>query len=324
MKRKKILAVGNSVNQDFAAFNEIKNCLDKNKIDIVLYKQDKCLEDNFLLFESCKNKISFNVVSNEGVLDINSVSGVLYFHPILPRKILSFQPHEYSVFMSKQYHSMRESLWSILSDKLWVNNPWNNYKADNKILQLNLASIVGLKIPDTLITNSPDKIIDFYFSNNKNIIVKSLANSPILDNVSFTRKVNKSDIKDIESLIITPAIYQNNIPKKYELRITVVGSSIFPTKILSQEDKATSIDWRVKPKLNDFDLKMESTTIPKKIENKILLLMSKLGLTYGAIDMIVTDSGDYVFLEINPSGQWYFIQQRTNVQIAKAIAQIFV
>lgn len=52
--------------------------------------------------------------------------------------------------------------------------------------------------------------------------------------------------------------------------------------------------------------------------------MRHVGLNYGCIDMIVTPNGEYVFLEINPSGQWYFVQMKTNMDIASAIVDLII
>ncbi|MFW0837795.1 MAG: hypothetical protein ACKKL5_02230 [Candidatus Komeilibacteria bacterium] len=69
---------------------------------------------------------------------------------------------------------------------------------------------------------------------------------------------------------------------------------------------------------------MEVTKLPVDIENMIYSFMKKMSLNYGCIDMIVKPSGEYVFLEVNSNGQWYFIQLNTGAQIAKAIANQLV
>lgn len=123
---------------------------------------------------------------------------------------------------------------------------------------------------------------------------------------------------------MSPSIFQPVIPKAYELRITVVGKKIFAAKIYSQDDVETALDWRRKPKLNDFAVKMEQTKLPVKAESKIFAFMKEIGLKFGCIDMIVTPEGEYIFLEINPNGQWYFVQLKTEVQIAKEIAKLLL
>ena len=52
--------------------------------------------------------------------------------------------------------------------------------------------------------------------------------------------------------------------------------------------------------------------------------MHALGLVYGAIDMRLTPNGEYVFLEVNPAGQWLFIEQATGQPISAAIAEALI
>jgi len=69
---------------------------------------------------------------------------------------------------------------------------------------------------------------------------------------------------------------------------------------------------------------MESVALPSLVETKIKMFMKRIGLRFGCLDMIVTPEGEYVFLEINPNGQWYFVQLRTEMEIAKVIADLLV
>ncbi len=210
----------------------------------------------------------------------------------------------------------------IFRHKKWLDNPWNVQIAEDKLFQLKCAMQIGFNIPETLATSDPIRIKNFYEKHNGNVVVKALSASPIVDHVLYTNKLTNKDIAQIDSVKMSPSIFQVYVSKKYELRITVVGNKIFPVKIYSQGDEATSLDWRRKPKLNDFDVKMEQTTLPIKIERYIHCYMKLINLRYGCIDMIVTENDEYVFLEINPNGQWYFVQLHTEAQIAKAISEL--
>src|SRR5690606_34620824 len=143
---------------------------------------------------------------------------------------------------------------------------------------------------------------------------------PLLDKVVYTSSVTQQHLDDADQLRASPSIFQSRVEKAYELRVTVVGRQLFATKIFSQSDTSTALDWRKKPVLNDFQVEMQETELPKDVESKIWSFMQKIGLTFGCIDLAVTPSGDYVFFEINPNGQWYFVQLRTGQKIAKAIA----
>ncbi|HPJ80394.1 MAG TPA: hypothetical protein PLF70_01675 [Candidatus Portnoybacteria bacterium] len=108
----------------------------------------------------------------------------------------------------------------------------------------------------------------------------------MIDQVLLTNQVTEEYLDKIQSVKMSPCIFQKRITKNYELRITVAGNKIFPVKIYSQDDQATNLDWRARPKLNDFNVKMEATTIPVSIQNQIRLFMKKLNLRFGCIDII--------------------------------------
>ena len=113
-------------------------------------------------------------------------------------------------------------------------------------------------------------------------------------------------------------LFRSYIEKFLELRITIVGKKIFCCSIDSQKKESTKIDWR---KLDLHDLKHEIYTLPENISQKLIKLIRKMNLIYSAIDMILTPQGDYVFLEVNPSGQYEWIEKMTGLEITKSIAE---
>ncbi len=118
----------------------------------------------------------------------------------------------------------------------------------------------------------------------------------------------------IEQIRAAPVILQRIVPKMTELRITIVGDKIFPVAVLSDNE----VDWR-KSKIT-----LESIDLPNNIEDLCFEYVSALGLRYGCVDMIISPDGDYYFLEINPNGQWGFVEQKTGLPIGKAIAHLLL
>lgn len=319
-----ILAIGNSCVYEVSAFNAVFEILKKRGHDAILFKQDKCLEGEFLTFEVKNGQPRYYLAADGKRYDINKFSAIWYLKPHLPKELLNYPIAEYRQLINRQFYAMREAIWTIFQNKRWVNDPWAVQKSENKIFQLQAASKIDFKIPDTIITSDPETVRNFYKNHQENIAVKLLAVSPIPDKVIYTNKVTSEYLEQIESIKMSPAIFQEIIPKSCELRITVVGDKIFPIKIYSQEDKETALDWRRKPLLNDFEVKMEPCELPQLVTKQIRSLMKTLDLRFGCLDMIITPKGEYVFLEINPNGQWYFAQLKTGVKIAEAIADLLV
>ena len=121
----------------------------------------------------------------------------------------------------------------------------------------------------------------------------------------------------LEQVRHAPVIFQEYVEALVDLRVTVVGREIFPAAIHSQET-AYPIDFRI----DISRARIESTTLPEQVSNRLLALMDRLGLSYGAIDMRLTPDGRHVFLEINPAGQWLFIERATNQPMAAALARL--
>lgn len=114
---------------------------------------------------------------------------------------------------------------------------------------------------------------------------------------------------------------QEYVEKALEFRVTIIGGRIFTCAIHSQDSERTRHDWR----RYDFEkVKHEVYQLPVEVEQKLLALMKEWGLVYGAMDMILTPSGEYVFLEVNPTGQWGWIEYLTGMPISRTIAELLM
>lgn len=210
-----------------------------------------------------------------------------------------------------------------------VNPPPNNVAFEEKICQLMIAARIGLKIPETLYTACSNLARPFYDRHNGRIIYKPF--SPVaylVENEAqpkvarlYTNRVSERELEDSVNLIPTPGIFQPYVDKALELRITVVGRRAFACAIHSQASDRSRHDWR----RYDFDnTPYEVFHLPIDLEQKIFLLMDQLGLVFGSVDMILTPAGDYVFLEINPNGQFDWIASKTQMPIYEALADLLV
>jgi glutathione synthase/RimK-type ligase-like ATP-grasp enzyme len=98
--------------------------------------------------------------------------------------------------------------------------------------------------------------------------------------------------------------------------VTVVGQKTFVVAIHSQDTEETQIDWR---KGSNISLEHTVIDLPDDVRSRCISLVERLGLRFGAIDLIRDRSGDFWFLEINPNGQWAWIERRTGLPITAAI-----
>ncbi|MEK7535926.1 MAG: hypothetical protein AAB590_02860 [Patescibacteria group bacterium] len=206
----------------------------------------------------------------------------------------------------------------------WVNHPRavNNVE-DNKLYQLSVASNVGLRTPETLITNDPDELIAFATAMGGKIAVKPLFTRlfTVDGEVSFVY-TNLIDTEWIanhkEQVRVAPVLAQRYVAKKFEVRTTVIGGRMLSCAIYSQQSKRSNIDWR---RYDIDNTPHKPYSLPFDIEGQLINCMQALNLQFGAADFVVTPEGEHVFLEVNPSGQWGWVERLTGLNITGMIAE---
>lgn len=201
-------------------------------------------------------------------------------------------------------------------DAYWMSHPSAIRASQWKGEQLARAARFGFRVPPSLITSSKDAVLAFRQAVGGDIVFKTME-SPFLaadevgdeeriaSGIATTRiDVDHEDMLDAVGEL--PCFFQQYVPKRYEIRATVIGERLFAAKIHSQDDVRTRVDFRN----YDAPVRYEATRLPGEIERRCLDYVHSYGLNYGAIDLIVDEAGEYVFLENNPGGQFLFVEQR--------------
>jgi hypothetical protein len=228
--------------------------------------------------------------------------------PYIPKS--SAHPDDYPIIV-RENTAFHESLSNTIAPNAWwVNSTEAAYKARSKLLQLRIAADSGLNIPPTLCTNDPNRIRNFLFENQpEHVIYKPLTINFWSDKkqikITYTSRVNNSDLPDDSLLQLAPGIYQKEIKKSYELRITCFGEYLVAAKLDSQSHELGIIDWR---RIPGEELCVRPYELPHFIKEKIRIFMRRMGLVFGALDFIVTPDGEYFFLEVNEQGQFLWIE----------------
>lgn len=198
-----------------------------------------------------------------------------------------------------------------------MSDPYSIDRAENKSFQLLIAQKLGFNIPKTLISSNKFEIIKFINSSQGRYIIKPIYFNRLHDENGdyhiFTNIISESDLSKIETSFEFPSIYQEFIEKDYDIRVTVVGNDIFSAVVKSQQNDITKIDWRRER------IKFEKYELPIELKNLCLEIVKSLGLNFGAIDLVKSIDGNYYFLEINPNGQWGWIEYDTDLQISDSI-----
>lgn len=253
---------------------------------------------------------------------LSELKGVWYRRPSPPDLTYYNLSAEDSKWVDRECRSFVNSIWEISNCAL-VSSPANILRAENKALQLSIACEIGLTIPKTLITNDPAEIRKVSKDRQREWICKPFwsggYDSKDKECAIFTERlaIDESAERD-ESLQCAPMIVQEAIPKEYDSRVTVFGEQVFAVRI-QQFGSEKLIDWR---KAEQTSLRHTPYQLDAELEQMCVTLVSRLGLRFGAIDFVVDRSGVHYFLEINPNGQWAWLEMECGLPMTDSLVRV--
>ncbi|HSX05696.1 MAG TPA: hypothetical protein VLF69_04465 [Candidatus Saccharimonadales bacterium] len=256
---------------------------------------------------------------------ITSVKSVWYRKPkIYPEQIQV--PPEYKKYALSAMRIHADAMLSLFPDAFWLSDYYAILRASSKPWQQIVAHRLGFHIPDTTATSDAQRAKQFLAAHNRTVVKTQAAHMPVFGTEvrTFpTTLVQEGETVDMKGLHLSPAIFQQAIDFAYELRVSVVGDKVFTGRIVDHHAKdmpAAMRDWRINHLYEAA--KFEAYDLPPALARQCVSLVKELGLRFGAIDLIVDKKGKVWFLEINPNGQWAFIEDDTDLPIGKAIADL--
>lgn len=320
-----LLIVSNS--QDFTA-NFLQEKISESGLPFARFDTD-----TFPKSISISSRINGMALENNLVLpsgkkiSIEDVSAIWWRRPerIGEKTLGGFKDERIKKFTRYQLESSFDELTAILDRRvLWVNHPEQNRHANSKLVQLRLAVQLGFKIPDTVFSNNPQEVKSFFDCHGGQVVHKAIRRPAFLFGNKmvgfYTSRVNADDISEEESIRVAPVLLQEIVEKKLELRITVVGQRVVTASIASQSSPKGALDWRRIPteaeQWKPFDLDPAT-------ERKCRELTHALNLNFGAIDLALTPKDEIVFFEINPNGQWAWLEIGSGIMISKFFTELF-
>jgi hypothetical protein len=260
--------------------------------------------------------------TERGTLDLREVSRVWLRRPS------SVEPHPNVVdpvareLIKQESADFLGDLWNCL-DCAWLPAPPRDvFRAQMKGYQLGLAASLGLEVPPTLVSNEPRAVLDFYQTHRGRVVCKLFSDGLYRGTKEYnryTQVVSTRDMGYVDSSRYCPQILQAYVEKRLELRVTVVGERVLAAEIDSQSTNHTRDDWR---RYDFTHTPHRPHALPDDVARRCVALVERLGLCYGAIDLVLTPDGRYVFLEINPNGQGLWIEQMTGLPISDAICDL--
>ncbi len=202
-------------------------------------------------------------------------------------------------------------------------------RAESKELQTRLARGLGLDVPRTLITNDPEAARAFVASCPAGAVAKMLepprlpGNEPGADGpagVLHTSALDAALLERLDDLRFSPMVFQERLAKERELRVTVVGRRTFAAELDSAAIPGAELDWRRVPER--VMPAWRACALEADVERRLHALLDRLGLQYGACDLVRTPEGRLVFLEVNPGGQYGWLEEHAGLPISDALAEL--
>ena len=249
----------------------------------------------------------------------NQIMSVWYRRNVAPALPAHLDEYDRE-FCSRESRAFLEgTLMSIPTDR-WLSNPTAIWRAEHKLYQLTIAKQLGFDLPPTVVTN--DETATQQFTKNRQIIAKAVSSgyidSPNGYRAIFTTALTSTDLDDLSGLDVSPVIFQGRVQKASDIRVTVIGGEVFTAEIMSQSHPSSVTDWRA---TENPELQHRVHNLPTQQKQQCLALVRRLGLKFGAIDLALTVDGQYIFFEINPNGEWLWLQDQLGFPIADRIAQ---
>jgi glutathione synthase/RimK-type ligase-like ATP-grasp enzyme len=224
---------------------------------------------------------------------------------------------DFELFAIRERKEFLYGHYGLVATGGWINDPWCQERSKGKVSQLLKAKALNLNIPDTVIGTDLAEIEKLYADGGEVIYKPMTWLATTEGQVLFTNTISLAALRDAHSAIRNvPGIFQKRIVKSCEYRITIVDEEVFAVRIFSQDDPEAALDWRRK----QMSLRYEVCK-PQEFNCDLLqALLRELGLRFGAFDIIETTNGEMVFLEVNPAGNWLWLEDKLDLRISSAIA----
>lgn len=253
-----------------------------------------------------------------GRIETENISGILCRYAL---EAMEGSPDDgYSQFCDEEFVvSLRGALLQIPLHK-WINDPFMEARADNKPYQLYLANQCGLPVLPSLVSQEKPTLVDFS-DNFEDCVIKPLGNVSLVKNdkdgkclASYTARLNRAHLLDDSWDVSCPVFLQKFIDKKSDIRITVVDNLVFSAELIQIDLAKKTTDFRVAK-----GLVTQSTKIPEKLADNLVLLIKNMGLRFSSCDFCSLPDGRMYFLEANVSGNYLWTELEAGLQITSAL-----
>ena len=251
----------------------------------------------------------------EILLEQPRLKAIFFRRGVYPREAFTSQDSPDEQLLRTHRSAFMRS-FMVFDSCQWMNHPTATYRAEHKAVQLATAKKIGFSIPRTVITNHASGI-SAVAQGEQTVVVKGLdtvlVRSDDTETFGYTNVLKTKDAERAH-LSSAPLVAQQALTRKLDLRVTVVGNKVFSSSV-TRAGEPIQGDWRLAKEGATF----QQYELPEEIATKCIQLTQTLGLVFGAIDLAAQD-GTYYFLEINPTGEWAWLVDKSDSPIDREIA----
>ncbi|MFJ8795852.1 ATP-grasp ribosomal peptide maturase [Streptomyces sp. NPDC102462] len=257
------------------------------------------------------------LVTGSRAVELGEVAAVYYRRPTPYAARFEHLPAQQRDFAAAEARHGLGGVLNHLHGATYVNHPGAVTAADFKPAQLQTAALLGLTVPPTLVTNDVEQARKFAADPGP-MIYKTFRGLPQGEDghtgAIWAQRVDPDTFDD--SLKVTAHLFQAEIPKTGDVRVTVVGKKVFAQQIAAPDG---ALDWR----RGDWDSLLHAPiAVPAAVEAALHSYLSAFGLVFGCFDFALTGDGDHaedwVFIECNPNGQWGWLPDAGDITTAFA------
>ncbi|MEU3255599.1 ATP-grasp ribosomal peptide maturase [Streptomyces sp. NPDC006997] len=257
------------------------------------------------------------LVTGSREVELGEVAAVYYRRPTPYAARFEHLPAQQRDFAAAEARHGLGGILNHLHGAFYVNHPGAVTAADFKPAQLKQAAQLGLAIPPTLVTNDVEQARKFAADHGP-VIYKTFRGLP-RDEDGHTGAIwaQRVDADTFDgTLAVTAHLFQAEILKTGDVRVTVVGKKVFAQQIAAPDG---ALDWR----RGDWDALLHAPiVVPSPVEAALHSYLATFGLVFGCFDFALTGDGDaaedWVFIECNPNGQWGWLPDAGDITTAFA------
>ncbi len=274
-----------------------------------------------IAWEPSATGVRGTMIVDDKVIDLQDLSALYYRRPV-PPTIVGVADPGLAQWLGSE---LRQAWGGILASlKLtWVNHPQAIDQASYKPEQLARASSFGLSTPESTVTNEPRHAREFCEHMGWDVVAKPVGRGWVRgasladDRVIYTTALSRAHSDLLDQVQDTPTLLQRRIHRDTDVRVTITGGECFAVDVrLPEGHEDDYVDCR---RDNMRDVRYALRQLPDGLRQQLLDLTASYGLAFAAIDLIRDRSGSFWFLELNPAGQWAWLEEKAGVPIAAAI-----